>query len=169
MERRARILEKSRTRKGFIPCFFCNLRAAAKHQPQHSSPFAQLRPIVSVVLHAAAACPIFGPRSARAHYLQPPAQLGLTLSQRSLNRASMQLWCRDNKQRVQLVCFSCPLSTLAFRLVVNERERSCSFEHRAIVSIMRRCLSVYARRLWIGLDRSFGNMVLPIDDFNGLV
>jgi hypothetical protein len=69
---------------------------------------AQLRAIY-LVLSAAAACPIFGPRSLRAHYLQPPAQLGPTLSQRSLEHAQ-ELLCGDNKQRVQLMCFSCPLS-----------------------------------------------------------
>ncbi len=72
---------------------------------------------MSLVLNAAAACPIFAPRSARAHYLQPPASLGFTLSQRSLELASLQLWCRNSKQRVLLLCCcSCHMSTLAVRL-----------------------------------------------------
>jgi hypothetical protein len=100
--------------------------------------------IPTLVLNAAAACPIFGLRSARAHYLQPPAQLGLTLSQRSLDRVPLQLWCRDNKQRVSLMCCSCLLSILAFRLARDVRS-----EHWVVGNIMRRCFSVYALRLLI--------------------
>jgi hypothetical protein len=108
------------------------------------------RHTVSLVLNAAAACPIFGPRSVRAHYLQPPAQLGFTLSQRSLEFASMQLWCFDNNQRVQLLCCCCPLSVLALRLAraVNRCEGSHSFEQRAIASIMKRCFSIVALRFF---------------------
>ena len=113
-----------------------------------------LRPIASLVLSAAAACSVFDRRSMRAHYLQPPAQLGLTPSQRSLEIASLQLWCRDNKQRVQLQCCSSPLSTLAFRLAraVNRHEGSRSFEVRAMAGIMRRCFCMLAWRFWTGRE-----------------
>ena len=105
--------------------------------------------IMSLVLNAAAACPIFAPRSARAHYLQPPAQLGFMLSQRSLQLASLQLWCRNSKQRVQLLCCcSCHLATLAVRLAraVDRSGSSRSFEPWATSRIMKFCLSVFALR-----------------------
>ena len=104
------------------------------------------RLMVSLVLNAAAACPIFGPRSMRAHYLQPPAQLGCMLPQRSLGFASLQIWCHDNKQRVQLLCCCCPLSILAFCLArtVNGREGSRSFNHICSARIMKRCFSIAA-------------------------
>jgi hypothetical protein len=89
---------------------------------------AQLRAI-HLVFHAASACPIFGPRSVRAHYLQPRKQ-------RSLEHAQ-ELLCRDNKQRAQLMCCSCPLSTLARRL-----DNSGEW----MGSIMRRCFSIFASR-----------------------
>ena len=68
--------------------------------------------IICAVLNAAAACPVFDRRSSRSHYLQPPAQLRFTLSLRALQRASVQLWCCDNKQRAQLLCICCPLPSL---------------------------------------------------------
>ena len=121
------------------------------HASLVSSPFLQIRLAASLVLHTAAACPVFDRRSVRAH-LQPPAQLAIMLSQLSLNLASMQVWCSDNKQRVQLLCCCCPLSTLAPRLVraVNRRQGSRSFEIRAMAHIMRRCLILCAHRLWTG-------------------
>jgi len=63
----------------------------------------------------AAACPIFGRRCVHAHYLQPPAQLGIGPSQRRLELASLPQWHRDN-QRLPLLCCSCPLSLVAYRL-----------------------------------------------------
>ena len=111
----------------------------------------QLRHITSVVLSAAAACPIFDLRSMRAHYLQPPAPLAFTLSPRALELASLQPWCRDNTQRAQLLCSCCPLSTLAFRLsgAVNRYERQSDFERSATARIMRRCFGIFAWRRWI--------------------
>ena len=110
----------------------------------------QLRHITSVVLSAAAACPIFDLRSMRAHYLQPPAPLAFTLSPRALELASLQPCCRDNTQRAQLLCCCCPLSTLAFRLsgAVNRYERQRDFERSATARIMRRCFGILAWRLW---------------------
>jgi ubiquitin-conjugating enzyme E2 D/E len=114
----------------------------------YATPFCELRPIY-LVFHAAAACPIFGPRSVRAHYLQPPAQLGLTLSQRLLDCPLLQqsLLCRV-KQRLQLMCFSCPLSTLACRLVAasNRSEVVTHVHWQVISSIMRRCFGGFALR-----------------------
>ncbi len=111
----------------------------------------QFRLAASLVLHSAAACPVFDRRSLRAR-LQPPVQLAITLSQLSLNLASMQLWCGNNKQRVQLLCCCCPLFTLAPRLVraVNRSQGSRSFEISAMAHIMRRCFFICALRLWTG-------------------
>ena len=119
--------------------------------PSLSSFFPQIRHITSVVLSAAAACPIFDLRSMRAHYLQPPAPLAFTLSPRALELASLQPWCRDNTQRAQLLCSCCPLSTLAFRLsgAVNRYERQRDFERSATARIMRRCFGIFAWRRWI--------------------
>lgn len=105
---------------------------------------------VALVFNAAAACPVFGARSLRSHYLQPPAQLCFTLSQRSLELASLQLRCRDSTQRVQLLCCSSPLSILAFRLAraANRGESSRGFEHKVMARIMKRCFSVFAWRPW---------------------
>jgi hypothetical protein len=104
---------------------------------------------MSLVLNAAAACPIFGPRSARAHYLHPPAQFNFTLSPRALELASLQLWCRDNKQRLQLLCCSsCPLSALALRLAraVTRSKGSHCVQHlpTAFKDIVKRCFSAFA-------------------------
>ena len=104
---------------------------------------------MSLVLNAAATCPIFAPRSARAHCLQPPVQLGFTLSQRSFELASMQLWCRNNKQRVQLLCCSsCHMSILAVRLAraVDSSAGSRSLEHLVASRIVKFCFSAFALR-----------------------
>ncbi len=105
---------------------------------------------VVLVVNAAAACPIFGPRSLRAHPLQPPAQLVFTTSLRSLELASLQPRCRDNTQRAQLLCCSSPLSMLAFRLAraVNRRDSSRGFELMVMARIMKRCFSLFAWRPW---------------------
>ena len=114
-----------------------------------------IRHIASVVLSAAAACPIFDLRSMRAHYLQPPAPLAFTLSPRALELASLQPWCRDNTQRAQLLCCCCPLSTLAFRLprvhAVNRHDSQRDLERSATARIMKRCFGIFACRRWIGL------------------
>jgi hypothetical protein len=111
--------------------------------------------VMSFVPNAAAACPIFGRRSLRAHCLQPPAQLGFMLPQRSLESASMQPWCRDSRQRAQLLCCCCPLSTLSFHLAqaVNRRQHRDRFELWATAQIMKRCFGILAWRLWTGMDR----------------
>ena len=121
------------------------------------TPKASLAQCVSLVAHnvalvfaAAAACFVFGARSLRSHYLQPPVQLYFTLSQRSLELASLQLRCRDSAQRLQLLCCSCPLSILAFRLAraVSRGESSRGFEHKVMARIMKRCFSVFVWRPW---------------------
>ena len=159
MEPGVEILEETGTR-----CT-CNLRAVAQHQLQQSSLLAQIPPIASLVLNAAAACHVFGPRSVRAHYLQPPAQLlppGFALSQRSLDRASLQSWCHGNTQRAQLLCFCCPLSTLASRLARadNRRQVNRSLEIRVVACIMRRCFSGYALRRGVAV---FGYELVPVE------
>ena len=114
-----------------------------------------VRQIASVVLSAAAACPIFDLRSVRAHYLQPPAPLAFTLSPRALELASLQPWCRDSTQRAQLLCSCCPLSTLAFRLprAVNRCDSQRDFERSATARIMKRCFGIFAWRCWIDWSR----------------
>ena len=109
-----------------------------------------------LVLNAAAACPVFGRRTARAHYLQPPPQLGFPLSQHSLAIASLlQLWFCGNKQRAQLLCCSGALFDLAFRLAraANKQEsRFFEVERCFTAVIMKRCFSVYA---WRRRNRDF--------------
>jgi hypothetical protein len=116
------------------------------------------------VLSATAACPVFDRRSLRLHRLQPPLQLVFTLTQRTLELVSSQLWCRDNAQRVPLLCCIGPLSTLAFRLAraVNRRESNRSFELRAMAEVMKRCFGILAWRLWTGFER--GSAAVKNDD-----
>ena len=106
-----------------------------------------VRHAACLVLSAAAACPIFGRRSLHAQYLQPPAQLGF---KPSLELLSMQLRCRDNGQRVRLLCCSCPLSILAFRLAGAVDRHTPGLQHRVVAHMMKRCFSVLAWRLWTG-------------------
>jgi hypothetical protein len=122
--------------------------------PQLSSLSAKLCHSMSLVLNAAAASLVFDRRGVRARTLQPSAQFGFIMSQRSFELASLQ-WCRSpgsvtRKQHAQLVCCSCPLSMLASRLAhaVNWRESNRSFAHKAIARIMKQCFSVTARWLW---------------------
>lgn len=107
------------------------------------------------MLNAAAACPVFDRRSLRAHYRRPPAQLVFTLAQRALELASLQPWCRNNAQRARLLCRSCPLSTLAFRMcrAFNRRASNRSFEVGAMAHVMKRCFGILAWRLWTGFKR----------------
>jgi hypothetical protein len=101
-----------------------------------------------LVLNAAAACPDFGRRTARAHYLQPPPQLAFKLPPRLLELASLQPWCHGNKQRVRLLCCCRPLSTLAIRLAREvDREGGCRLQWSAVARIMARCLAVCAMQL----------------------
>jgi hypothetical protein len=108
-----------------------------------SSPVLQFR--MCLVLNAAAACAVFGRRTARAHYLQPPPQLGFKVSQRLLELASLQPWCHGNKQRARLLCCCHPLSNLALRLAREvDREGGCRLQWSAVARIMARCLAVAA-------------------------
>ena len=116
-----------------------------------SSPALQLRVshIMCLVLNAAAACPDFGRRTARAHYLQqPPPQLAFKLPPRLLELASLQPWCLGSKQRLRLLCCCRPLSTLVSRLACEvDREGCCRLQWSAVARIMARCLAVSATRL----------------------
>ena len=103
---------------------------------------------MSLVLSAAAACPIFGRCPVRALGLQPHALLGIAPSQRLLQQLeSLQLQCRRS-QRLQLVCCGCPLSTVAFRLACANGGASFSVQRTAAALVMRRCLSGFAWRHW---------------------
>jgi hypothetical protein len=114
---------------------------------------------MALVLNAAAACPIFSRRRVNAHYLQPPSQIGIMPSQRSLEVASLQLlWCNVTSRRngfhrkklLRLLCCCGPLSTLAFRLsrTRDRHEGHRSFEHRVIAHIMKQCFSIVSRHLF---------------------
>jgi hypothetical protein len=119
-------------------------------------------PLLGLLLHAAAARFIFGHRSMGAHYLQPPAALGITPSQRAI-RLATQLWKGhvsaawmrpQQKQRKQLLCFSCLLDSVVARLCFFDRGRS---NRRAAALVMRRCLSMrgvhrllHATNIWGG-------------------
>ena len=139
------------------------LHRVCRQAPLHSSlklssPALQLRHILCLVSDAAAACPVFGRRTARAHYLQPPPQLAFKLPPRMLELASLQPWCHGNKQRVRLLCCCRPLSVLAFRLArANCRhEGHRAMEQRAIACIMMRGIRMPVLRMWTGstLDAS---------------
>ena len=100
----------------------------------------------------AAACPIFGRRCVHAHYLQPPAQLGIGPSQRRLELASLPQWHRDN-QRLPLLCCSCPLSLVAYRLAcVIDHEGNCNFDRKAVAYIFKCSLGIFARRYLTGIE-----------------
>jgi hypothetical protein len=87
-----------------------------------------------------------------AHYLQPPAQLGISPSQRSLELASLPPRCRDN-QRLRLLCCSCPLSLVAYRLAcVIDHEGNCNFDRKAVAYIFKRSLGIFARRHLTGSE-----------------
>jgi len=105
---------------------------------------------MSLVLNAAAARPIYGPRSVNAHYLQPPAQLGFIISRRMLDLASLHLWFRDNTHRMKMLSCCCPLAIVAFRLsrAAVSYQGHHSFHHRVISLIMKKCLSGVAWRFW---------------------
>jgi hypothetical protein len=125
------------------------------HQQQIFSRFPQVFSILYLVFSAAASCRIFAPRSMRAHYLQPPAQLGFTLSQRSLELASLQRWCCGNQQRMQLLRCSSPLSVMACRLAhaFNRREGSRVFELRVVTRIFKRSFGGFVWQFWKGIER----------------
>ena len=107
---------------------------------------------MSLVSNIAAACPIFGRRSMHAHYLQPPALLGISPSQHSLELASLPQRCRYN-QRLRLLCCSCPLSLVAYRLAcVIDHEGNCNFDRKAVAYIFKCSLGIFARRYLTGIE-----------------
>ena len=103
--------------------------------------------LCSLTLHAAVACPIFDPRAAHVHNLQPLALLGVRPSQR-VRAAAMCLWRSDGfgtewnallRQRLQLLRCGCMLGTVAARLsLFSERWDGSKFP----VLILRHCLSM---------------------------
>jgi hypothetical protein len=105
---------------------------------------------MSLVLSAAAACPIFGRCPVRALGLQPHALLRMAPSQRLLEQLAalqQQLQCRRSR-RLLLVRCGCPLSTVAFRLACANGGASFSVQRAAAALVMRRCLSGFAWRHW---------------------
>jgi hypothetical protein len=108
---------------------------------------------MSLVLSSAASCQnwdTLGRYSARGRHLQPPKWLNINPSQRSLELASIQLWCHDN-QRPRLLCCGGLLHTVALKLtsgsVMNMTDRR-SF----LARVMGRCFDVYAWRLYEALS-----------------
>lgn len=124
-------------------------------QRQHTPTLQYLRSqfnyrlIMCLVVSAAAASPVFGPRSFRASQLQPPPQLGIRLVccrqgiDHDLTRLLAQAARHPHLQetRLQLLCSGCPLSILAARLascIRHDGRRYC--ELKMIAYIMRRCI-----------------------------
>jgi hypothetical protein len=109
-----------------------------------------LRHTMSLVLNAAAACSILGPRGS-VHYLQPPVQLRFAPSLHWLEVASQWPCCNCNKELLQLLSVCAPLSFVALRLAcadgrrVHHRRR---IEDRIIAHIIKRCLCVCALQFW---------------------
>ena len=103
--------------------------------------------LCSLTLHAAVACPIFDPRAAHVHNVQPLALLGVRPSQR-VRAAAMCLWRSDGfgtewnallRQRLQLLRCGCMLGTVAARLsLFSERWDGSKFP----VLILRHCFSM---------------------------
>jgi hypothetical protein len=129
--------------------------------PQYGSSHLNYAPLVSflssnhwntmsLVLNAAAACPIYGPRNVSAHYLQPPAQLEFRMSRHMLDLASLHLWCGDNQHRMKMLSCCCPLAIVAFRLsrAAVSHKGHHRFHHRIVSLIMKKCLSGVAWRFW---------------------
>ncbi len=113
------------------------------------SPSFQYRLLMCLVVSAAAASPVFGPRSLRASQLQPPPQLGIRLvccrqgTDHDLTRLLAQAARHPHSQetRLQLLCSGCPLSILAARLASclrHDGRRCC--ELKMVAYIMRRCI-----------------------------
>jgi hypothetical protein len=106
--------------------------------------------VMCAVLNAASVCRIFSRRSARAHYLQPPPRIGIAPSLPSLHFASLCPMCRDNRQRLRLLCISFPLSIVALGLACAEDNTgSCSLQGKKgfAAGIMARCFSITGWRL----------------------
>jgi hypothetical protein len=111
-----------------------------------SSPFDKVCHTAALLKRIATACPIFGRR------VSPPAHLMSAALKRREHPSSLQMWCRNSRQRAQLLCCSCQLSFAAFRLArtVNRHAGSRSFEHRAMAIMMKRCYSVLAWQILMG-------------------
>jgi hypothetical protein len=109
-----------------------------------------LRCTMSLVLNAAAACSILGPRSS-VHYLQPPVQLRFAPSLHWLEVASQWPCCNCNKERLQLLSVCAQLSFVAPRLACADGRRVYhrrKIEDRIIAHIIKRCLCVCALLFW---------------------
>jgi hypothetical protein len=98
----------------------------------------------SLVLDTAAVCSIFSRSRVNVHALLPSARVGLNPSARLLELALLQRWRPNNlhKERLMLLCCSCPLSTLASRLAsaadMHEGNR-LRFAKRIIMRIFSIC------------------------------
>jgi hypothetical protein len=115
------------------------------------SAFAQFLRSIALVLHAAAACSIYGRRRPRDHHLQPPAQLWMTLPTPSLELATMRLWFVNNQQRLWVLRCCCMLSALAMRLSRRHDKQNSVYsigDRRIARDVVRRCLTAVATRLW---------------------
>jgi hypothetical protein len=146
----------SRQDWGGVLCFlrakvrcFCAQKQNLQRRLQFPSPSSQLHQATSLVLSAAAACPIFDRRSSRAHSMQPPAFICISPSQRVHDRVSPQLCCHGS-QRLQLLPCCCLLANVAVRAVrlVHRHERHRSLQMKAVGLIMKRVLSNFAWRVW---------------------
>ena len=100
-------------------------------------------PLCCLLLRAAAACPVFGPRAANAHCLQPHALLCIRPSQRAralamhLSRAE---GFPSERSRARLLRFSCMLAAVAALLSSIGGDNRGS---RHAARIIRRCLSMH--------------------------
>ena len=103
------------------------------------------RDSMTPVLAAASALVVFGRCRVSAHVVQRLSpELVTMLSQRWRAHASLQDKVYLGKERLQLLCCGGPLSALLLRLATVVDSSGCtSNEH-----IMKRYLSVVARRLW---------------------
>jgi hypothetical protein len=107
------------------------------------------RDVMPPVLAAASALVVFDRFSVPAHVVQQPAFLGTMLSQSWRARASVKDKVHLGKERLQLLCCCCPLSALLLRLAtVADHSGRTSIQHMHVVCIMKRFLSIVARRLW---------------------
>jgi hypothetical protein len=106
-----------------------------------------------LLLRAAAACPVFGPRAANAHCLQPHALLRIRPSQRA-HALAMHLWRAEGfasqRSRARLLRFSCMLAAVA-ALLSSIGGGSGGSRHAAL--IIRRCLSMHGVNYMLRLSR----------------
>ena len=131
-----------------VPCFTITRHTRRLQLPSQPLQLAQrvalFRDRMPPVLAAASALVVFERGRVPAHVVQQPALLGTMLSQRWRTHASLQDKVYLGKERLQLLCRGGPLSFLLLRLATVVDSSGCtSNEH-----IMKRYLSVVARRLW---------------------